>query len=99
MHGLGVPEIFSGRRFHRHQAVAEQVRALMVAAIAVEGWRAEGQIGNAALLIHRQHVPDIDPGTLLPAITVPTVVEFLTRSRNGMKGPDQLASADIPGAH
>src|SRR3954469_14341827 len=99
MHGLEVPEIFSSRSFHRHQAVAEQVRALMVAAIAVEGWRAEGQIGDAALLVDRQHVPDIDAGTLLPAVTVPTVVEFLTRPRNGMEGPGQLAGADVPGAH
>ena len=98
MGDLEVPQIFAGAGIHGNQRVGEQVGALVVAAIAVEGRRAERQIGNAARRIHRQQIPDIYSGNLLPAVILPGFVEFLARARNGAERPDQLAGDHIPGA-
>src|ERR1700753_2842102 len=71
---------------------------MTVAAPAICRGAGERQEGDAALVIHRDHVPDVDAGAVLRAARRPGVVTELALARHGVEGPDQLPGAHIPGA-
>src|SRR3954471_5840587 len=71
---------------------------MAVAAPAVRPGSRERQIGDAALVVDRDHVPDVHAGTVLPALLGPGVVAEFAFARHSVEGPDQLAGAHIPGA-
>ena len=48
--------------------------------------------------IHRHIAPDIDAGAVFNGFGCPGVVTHLAWTRHGVKGPDQLAGAKVPGA-
>ena len=92
MHELKMPEAFAGVKVEREQAVAEQIVAEAIAAVEIEGWRAEREIADAALLVDRELSPRIGAAGGLPRVGRPGVVAEFSRPRDRVKDPQQLAA-------
>src|SRR5690606_35890503 len=75
---LEVPEVLARVGIGRHEAAAEQVVALAVAAILIDRRRAERQVDDAALVIDGHQAPDVDAGPVAPAVAGPRVVKGFT---------------------
>src|SRR6185503_15361243 len=54
---------------------------------------------NAASNIGGQDRPHIDTGTAFPAVALPSLMSGLSRSRNGMKSPQQPARPHVKSSH
>src|SRR5258708_13892186 len=98
MDGLEMAEMGSRLRVDREQGIAKEAITDPVAAIAVIGRRAEGQIRNAALVIDGDHIPGVHAGAVFPAVAFPGAEIGLTRLGNGIKLPQRLAADDIDAA-
>src|SRR5262245_8312767 len=97
MDRLEVPEPPAGPRVEREEAVAEEIRALAIAAEHVVRRRAEREVGDAPFLVDRDLAPRIDAAGPLPGAFRPRVVSVLARVRNRVERPHQLARDDVEG--
>ena len=96
---LEVPFALAGLCVQRHDALAEETVARLVAAPEVVGCALDGEIDHAQLGIGRHHRPDGCCAKVLPAVILPRVVAEFAGARNRVEGPQALAGADVEAAH
>ena len=95
MDGLEVPATLAGGAVERHDAVAEQVGALAVAAVEVDRRRGERDEDHAALFIDAHRRPGVGAAALSPRVAFPGVVTVLAGTRHGVEAPDELAGTGV----
>ena len=95
MQRLKVPDALAGPGVERDRAVREQVVAAAIAAVEVEGRRAESGEDQPALLVDAEPTPGVGPAPVLPGIALPGLVSELSRTGHGVEPPEFLARADV----
>src|SRR4051812_44895349 len=98
MDDLIVPEPFAGPQVERQQTIAEQVGALAVRPVQIEGRRTERKITDAALLVDGDLAPRVGSAGRLPGVGRPRLVSELAGTRNRVEGPLRLTGDHIEGA-
>ncbi len=99
MDGLEVPQAPAGLRVERDEAVGEQVVAGAVAAEEVVARRADRDEDDAVFLVDRELAPVVTATGRRERRRGPGVGTNLTRLRDGMKHPRQLAGEDVISLH
>src|SRR5262245_43219001 len=99
MDGLKMPDPLSRSCVQRHDAIAEEVVSLTVAAIVILCRRSEGQKNHATFGVNAENRPSVYAAAVLPGITCPGIVTELAWLWNNMKPPHQFAGIDIEGAY
>ena len=97
MDGLEVPLSFACHRVQCQHAVAEQVGADAVAAIEVEGRRADAREHDAALHIQAHAGPVVGAADMLVGVRRPGLVAVLARPRRGVEDPAAFAGLNVKG--
>ena len=95
MQRLKVPDALARPGVERDRAVREQVVAVPVAAVEVEGGRPESGEDQAAIHVDAEPAPGVRPAAVLPGIAFPRLVAELARTGHGPEPPDLLARADV----
>src|SRR5712671_6426118 len=96
MNGLKVPLVLSRLNIHRHHGISIEIRTFAVAPIKVASRRSQGQVDQAALLIHSKvERPRIDSGPVSPTVAIPRIVARLAGLRDGTELPQFRASAGV----
>src|ERR1700730_13477425 len=92
MHLLEVPAIFSRFGLDGNHRDREQIVAGADTAVEIGPWVAGGEIDQAEVGIDRRCLPNGGPA-VFPHVVIlrPGVVAELTRTGNGVEGPDQAA--------
>ena len=94
---LEVPHALARTCVETKQRLAEQVRALALAAIPVVTWRADREIHETARAVHGERRPDVRVPHVRPRTVLPRVVAQLARLRNSLEAPYALAGAHVEG--
>ena len=76
----------------------EEVLADAVGAVVVEGRRAGGEVGDAALVVDAEFAPGVGAADVLPGVLRPGFVAEFAGVRHGVELPDELAGDDVVGA-
>jgi hypothetical protein len=98
MRCLKVPEIFAGAGIESKQAIGKEIGADAVRSVEIIGGRAQGEIGDSALLIDRDLAPRIGAAYVLPGIRGPCVLALFARMRNRVEYPHHLSGKHVIGA-
>ena len=96
---LEVPQVAAGASVGGDERAAEEIVAVAIAAVAVEGGSGERHVEDAALGVDGHEAPDVDAGAPLGAVALPGVGKALARARHAMKRPHERAGARIPRPH
>src|SRR3569623_161004 len=96
VHRLEIPKQLSTGSSHSNNRTAEKIITWAIRPDAIIVRRSKRHVENAALLIYGHIAPDIDPGTLLPALAAPALIAGLSRTRDRVERPNQLARMDVP---
>src|SRR4029079_10194887 len=99
MHQLVMPETLAGPCIERNETVREQIVANAIAAEEIESRRAEGNKCDPVLLVDRELAPGVNAAGFLVRTLWPRVVAELTRMRNAVEDPRDLAGDDVIGLH
>jgi hypothetical protein len=106
---IGIPQVVMNRLeipfelargcVHGDDGICEKVRARPVSAVVVRGRSADGHVDRVGLFV-RGHVPapDVCAGAAVPTIVEPGFVTDFTRTRDGVKSPEELAGDRVVGA-
>src|SRR5207302_834061 len=76
-----------------------QVHSLAIGSIEIVRGRPHGKKDQTALRVYTHERPHIRPGAILPRLFLPTLMPRFSWVRNGVKNPNQLARANVKGAH
>src|SRR5690348_10858727 len=99
VHGLEMPDPFSGAGIEREQRIGKEVGADTIAAIEVGSRRAGRYEDDAPFRIEGHSRPRIRAAGGLPCAVRPGVVPEFAWPRNGMKGPANAAAVDVVRPH
>src|ERR1051326_6391557 len=97
MRSLIVPKVFSSTRIKRENAIRKQIRPMTVCAIEIIGGRAQREISDPALFIHRDFSPVVRSPNIFPGIFGPGVIAKLTRKRDRVKNPRHFSCDYVVG--
>src|SRR3954471_8303264 len=95
MDRLKVPQPLSCTRVQSEQAVPEQVRALPVRSIQVEGWRPGRRVKDRALFVERHLTPYVRPAGIPVRVLRPRLIAELARPGNRVKRPHHASGLDV----
>src|ERR1700687_6000103 len=95
MHGLEMPESFSGAGVKRDGRVSKEVLPDAVGAVMIEFAGPCRNVGDAALLIDSQLVPVDASAGARPQVLGPRLVYKFAGRRNGVNRPGELARAHV----
>ena len=84
---LEVPQVAAGARVGGDDRAAEEIVAVAIAAVAVEGGSGKRHVEDAALGVDGHEAPDVDAGAPRGAVALPSVGEALAAARHAMKRP------------
>src|SRR5262245_2257945 len=99
MNRLEVPLHLSCEGIDGYDRDTEEIIAGPVAAPVVAGGRSKGHVQSTGFLVHREiPAPDVDPGTIFPAVVQPGFVTGFTGLRDRLKLPELCACSDIESA-
>ena len=94
-----MPDALTRRGPEGNQGIGEEVVAVAVGSVEVEGGRSRGDEDQSPLLIHTHTRPTVGGSRVFPRLLRPGFVTRFSRMGNRVKRPAKLAGPDIVGAH
>src|SRR4051794_3798409 len=95
MRRLKMPDSFASVSLEHKDAVSEEVDALPVAAIVIEGWSPGGNDHPPSPLVQTHAAPVIHTACGLPGVTAPRIMPKLIRLGDRMEHPAELPRLPI----
>src|SRR5262245_39800161 len=92
MNRLEVPAVLAGLDVDCDYRIAEEVRALPIAAVGTGNRRRERQVDEAALLVEREvERPGVGAEPIFPAVAVPRLVADRSWLRDGIRSEEHTS--------
>ena len=95
VHQLEVPKPPTGLQIDRNESLGEKIVSQTVASVLVDRRRFDRQVRNPGFLIDGNLGPDPVVAGPLPRTTLPGVVPELSRTRNAIEAPQQVATLGV----
>src|ERR1019366_2680292 len=95
VYSLKVPQRFASTGVERQQRVGIKIIANAIAAIEIHDCRTGRRIYNSVLDVDRHACPIVGRSRSFPCVLRPSLVSWLTRPRNGVKLPAQVAGSHV----
>ncbi len=95
MDRLEVPEPLARSGIEGKQRVGEQIGAVTISAVIVEGWRAGRDEDDAAPFIDRKLSPRVRRPRIAPGFRRPRFIAEFARRRNRVELPGELSRPDV----
>src|SRR6185312_14742695 len=99
MNRLVVPDPLSGFGIESQKTVGIQIVANAIASVEIESRGSQWRVDNAALLVDGQPRPCVHTADILPGVARPSNIAELSRMRDGVKRPLELAATRVISAY